>query len=113
MDRHRHPLLNRARACAASDVDRRSVLFAEPFRDRNDSSGDGSIFATRRFTHLQPNQFFGIAFWIGFSINTIIVEMSLRAGNHISIPTQNILEIRFNSILIGTNQARALRLTFS
>jgi hypothetical protein len=39
--------------------------------------------------------------------------MSLRAGNHISIPTQNILEIRFNSILIGTNQARALRLTFS
>jgi hypothetical protein len=43
----------------------------------------GVFFATSRFTHLQPNQFFGIAFWIGFSVNTIIIEMWLRAGNHV------------------------------
>jgi hypothetical protein len=38
----------------------------------------GVFFATSRFTHLQPKQFFGIAFWIGFSLNTIIVEIWLR-----------------------------------
>ncbi len=38
----------------------------------------GVFFATSRFTHLEPKQFFGIAFWIGFSINTIIIEMWLR-----------------------------------
>jgi hypothetical protein len=43
------------------------------------------FFATSRFTHLEPNQFFGIAFWIGFSLNTIIVEMWLRSRNHVSI----------------------------
>jgi hypothetical protein len=37
------------------------------------------MFATSRFTHLGPHQFFGIAFWIGFSINWIVVE-SWRAG---------------------------------
>jgi hypothetical protein len=45
----------------------------------------GVFFATSRFTHLKPNQFFGIAFWIGFSLNAIIIEMWLRAGNHVSI----------------------------
>jgi hypothetical protein len=38
----------------------------------------GVFFATSRLTHLEPNQFFGMAFWIGFSINTIIVELWLR-----------------------------------
>ena len=38
----------------------------------------GVFFATSRLTHLQPNQFFGLAFWIGFSINTIVVEAWLR-----------------------------------
>ena len=38
----------------------------------------GVFFATSPITHLQPNQFFGIAFWIGFSINTIVVELWLR-----------------------------------
>jgi hypothetical protein len=33
----------------------------------------GFFFATSRLTHLKPHQFFGIAFWIGFSINTIAV----------------------------------------
>lgn len=39
----------------------------------------GIFFATSRWTHLEPQQFFGIAFWIGFSINTIAVELWLRA----------------------------------
>jgi hypothetical protein len=37
----------------------------------------GVFFATSQRTHLEPRQFFGIAFWIGFSINTIAVELWL------------------------------------
>jgi hypothetical protein len=40
----------------------------------------GIFFATSRWTHLEPRQFFGVAFWIGFSINAIIVEVWLRSG---------------------------------
>ncbi|MFL6414230.1 MAG: DUF2306 domain-containing protein [Bryobacteraceae bacterium] len=36
------------------------------------------FFASRSLTHLEPQQFFGVAFWIGFAINTIIVEFWLR-----------------------------------
>jgi hypothetical protein len=39
----------------------------------------GIFFATSRVTHLSSEQFFGIAFWIGFSINTAIVELWLRS----------------------------------
>ena len=39
----------------------------------------GIFFATSRLTHLEPRQFFGIAFWIGFSINTVAIELWLRA----------------------------------
>lgn len=39
----------------------------------------GVFFATSRVTHLAPERFFGIAFWIGFSINTLIVELWLRS----------------------------------
>jgi hypothetical protein len=39
----------------------------------------GVFFATSALTHLEPRQFFGIAFWIGFSINTIAVELWLRS----------------------------------
>ena len=42
----------------------------------------GIFFATSHWTHLEPRQFFGIAFWIGFSINTIAVELWL----HSSVP---------------------------
>jgi hypothetical protein len=43
----------------------------------------GIFFATSQRTHLQPSQFFGLAFWIGFSINTIIVELWLQStGRH-------------------------------
>jgi hypothetical protein len=38
----------------------------------------GIFFATSPLTHLQPSQFFGIAFWIGFSISTLIGEFWLR-----------------------------------
>jgi hypothetical protein len=39
----------------------------------------GIFFATSRWTHLEPRQFFGLAFWIGFSINTIIIELWLQS----------------------------------
>jgi len=38
----------------------------------------GIFFATTPFTHLGPRQFFGVAFWIGFLINWIVVECWLR-----------------------------------
>jgi Predicted membrane protein (DUF2306) len=41
----------------------------------------GMFFATSRWTHLEPRQFFGVAFWIGFSINTIVAELWLRSGS--------------------------------
>jgi hypothetical protein len=39
----------------------------------------GVFFATSPLTHLSLHQFFGIAFWIGFSINTIAVELWLHS----------------------------------
>jgi hypothetical protein len=39
----------------------------------------GIFFATSPLTYLAPKQFFGIAFWIGFSINTMVVELWLRS----------------------------------
>ncbi len=39
----------------------------------------GVFFATSSRTHLTPQQFFGIAFWIGFSINTVVIELWLRS----------------------------------
>ena len=41
----------------------------------------GVFFATRNATHLSLQQFFGIAFWIGFSINWMAAEAWLRFGN--------------------------------
>lgn len=38
----------------------------------------GVFFATSPLTHLTPHQFFGIAFWIGFSINTLTLEFWIR-----------------------------------
>lgn len=38
------------------------------------------FFATSRSTHLMPQQFFGIAFWVGFSINWIVIEIWLRSN---------------------------------
>ena len=39
----------------------------------------GVFFATRPATHLAPKQFFGIAFWIGFSINAAVIEFWLHS----------------------------------
>jgi Predicted membrane protein (DUF2306) len=38
----------------------------------------GVFFATQRLTHLQPEQFFGTAFWIGFTTTYIAGEAYLR-----------------------------------
>ena len=38
----------------------------------------GVFFATSRLTHWQPSQFFGYAFWIGFSINVLVFEIYVR-----------------------------------
>jgi hypothetical protein len=38
----------------------------------------GIFFATSPLTHLRPNHFFGIAFWIGFSTSTAVGEFWLR-----------------------------------
>jgi hypothetical protein len=40
----------------------------------------GVFFATAHLTHLTPQQFFGIAFWIGFSLNTLVMEFWLRSS---------------------------------
>jgi len=41
----------------------------------------GVFFATARLTHLLPQQFFGIAFWIGFSINVLTFELWIRSAD--------------------------------
>jgi hypothetical protein len=43
----------------------------------------GVFFATSRLTGLQPQQFFGIAFWIGFSINAVLIELWLRRRHRV------------------------------
>jgi hypothetical protein len=48
----------------------------------------GVFFATSRLTHLEPRQFFGWAFWIGFSINTLVVELWLRS-RRLKVPVEN------------------------
>jgi hypothetical protein len=42
----------------------------------------GVFFATSPLTHLQPQQFFGIAFWIGFSTSTLVGEVWLRRHSY-------------------------------
>lgn len=42
----------------------------------------GLFFATSPLTGLRPQQFFGIAFWIGFSINWIVIEIWLHNNRH-------------------------------
>jgi hypothetical protein len=48
----------------------------------------GVFFATSQLTHLTANQFFGVAFWSGFSINTVAVELWLRKAPVISLIPQ-------------------------
>jgi hypothetical protein len=46
----------------------------------------GIFFATSPLTHLEPSQFFGIAFWIGFSINASAIELWIRSRDRQSHP---------------------------
>ena len=39
----------------------------------------GGFFATARITHLVPAQFFGMAFWVGFSLNVLAFELWIRS----------------------------------
>ena len=39
----------------------------------------GVFFATSPLTGMGPHQFFGIAFWIGFAVNVVVVETWLRS----------------------------------
>ncbi len=39
----------------------------------------GFLFATSPRTQLAPHQFFGIAFWIGFSVNALVIELWLHS----------------------------------
>lgn len=41
----------------------------------------GFFFATSRLTHLKTSQFFGIAMWIGFSVNLLIFELWIRSAD--------------------------------
>jgi Predicted membrane protein (DUF2306) len=45
----------------------------------------GVFFATSSRTHLGPPQFFGIAFWIGFSINAGVIELWLHSKRRTQI----------------------------
>jgi hypothetical protein len=38
----------------------------------------GVFYATSRLTHLTPHDFFGVAFWLGFTIQFLIAEMWIR-----------------------------------
>lgn len=40
------------------------------------------FFATSLATHLQPNQFFGWAFWIGFALNALCIELWLHSRRY-------------------------------
>jgi hypothetical protein len=54
----------------------------------------GIFFATSRLTHLEPRQFFGWAFWIGFSVNTLVVERWLRSTESPARMAASILDPR-------------------
>jgi hypothetical protein len=47
------------------------------------------VIRYRVLIHLTPAQFFGMAFWIGFSINTVAVELWLRRTRQrqLALPT--------------------------
>jgi hypothetical protein len=50
----------------------------------------GVFFATSPLTHLGPSQFFGIAMWIGFSINLLVFELWLHFANRRTRPANQL-----------------------
>ena len=45
----------------------------------------GVFFASSGATHLTAKQFFGIAFWIGFSINVVVIELWLHSNQRLRV----------------------------
>ena len=50
----------------------------------------GIFFATARLTHLVPQQFFGIAFWLGFSINVLVFELWIHWRSPRNLDLRNV-----------------------
>lgn len=63
----------------------------------------GVFFATRPLTHLTPHQFFGTAFWLGFTIQTIVAEVWINYTRPAARPLPQ--RSRINSL----SRARAMR----
>jgi uncharacterized membrane protein YozB (DUF420 family) len=63
MERHREWMI-RAAAIALGIATTRPIM--------------GVFFATSALTHLTPHDFFGVAFWLGFTFNLVAVEWWLR-----------------------------------
>jgi hypothetical protein len=47
----------------------------------------GMFFATSRLTHLTPHDFFGTAFWIGFTLHLIAAEVWINYTKPLSVRT--------------------------
>jgi prepilin signal peptidase PulO-like enzyme (type II secretory pathway) len=45
----------------------------------------GVFFATSARTHLRPDQFFGIAFWTGFAVNAVVIELWLHSKRRVQL----------------------------
>jgi hypothetical protein len=61
----------------------------------------GVFFATSARTHLGPSQFFGIAFWIGFSINAVVIELWLHSKRRAQLHKQGLY---FDSCAVSRNE---------
>jgi hypothetical protein len=44
----------------------------------------GGFFATSRLTGLTPHDFFGIAFWMGFTLTYIFAELWIRHSRRVA-----------------------------
>jgi uncharacterized membrane protein len=49
----------------------------------------GVFFATRSITHLTPHDFFGIAFWLGFTLQLIAAEVWINGTRPLQSPSDN------------------------
>lgn len=54
----------------------------------------GVFFATSRLTGLTPRDFFGIAFWIGFTLHVIAAEVWIRRRTGAPFPTGSVMDYR-------------------
>ena len=46
----------------------------------------GVFFATRKLTHLSPQEFFGTAFWLGFTIQLVLAEVWINYTRGTGLP---------------------------